>query len=213
MSVIITTNTANIAAKNYTIVYCKCEIIKTCKCGQNYYCKKCGNGAGAMPCHCTPLPKTPRLFPSRLIMKILIIGIFCAFLFVASAKAQNLCPSGQVCLPHETANRLFKALEELQAARDVIAKFQSERGTSEAALNSALKVIESYKQLDEINGRVIAKYDAVIALYEKTLEMYSKLVEKFEQQLNKPRSAWQKFLSAIKTIGYILAGASLGRSL
>lgn len=144
---------------------------------------------------------------------ILIITLWVA-LAASTAAAQTIdCPSGKVCIDQGTANKLYSVATQLVEAKDVIAKMLAERGASDAAIASALKTVEGYKNLDEINNTIIAKQKDVIALYEQTLKMYAGLVETMQKQINKPKSAWSKFLSALKTAVVLLAGVSLGRGL
>ena len=143
--------------------------------------------------------------------KYLIIAILS--LTFAGASYAQACPDGSVCFTQAQANDIFDKLSQLVAAKDAIAKLLAERGASDAVIASATRVIEDYKQLDAINGMMIVKFKQVIELYEKTLTMYASLVEKLEKKLDAPRSAWQKFVNAIKVIGYILAGAALKKGL
>lgn len=136
----------------------------------------------------------------------LAILAFC----VTPTYAQE-CPSGQVCVSQDTANRLFAVASQLVEAKDVIAKMLAERGSSDAAIASAMKTIEGWQSLDAINNTIIAKQKDVIGLYEKTLVMYAGLVEQMEKRLSKPQSAWSKFLSTLKTVITLAAGIALGR--
>lgn len=142
-------------------------------------------------------------------------AMFALILFLAgSVSAQEpVCPAGQVCIDQSTANKLFNTVEQLIAAKDVIAKMLAERGASDAAINSALKVIEGWKQLDAINNTIILKQKDVIALYERVMQMQMTIIENLEKRLLKPKSGFSKFLDALKAIGYVLAGVSLGRGL
>lgn len=142
---------------------------------------------------------------------LLILAAF--FVFATATAAQDVCPAGKVCIDQTTANRLFNTVEQLVEAKDVIAKMLQERGASDAAINSALKVIEGWKQLDAINNTIILKQKDVIALYERTLKMYADLVEKLEARLMKPKSAFSKLMDAIKTVLTLAAGVALGRGL
>lgn len=151
--------------------------------------------------------------PSR--RKILLtsaIFIFCIFLFVGSANAQDTCPVGFVCLPQATANRLLATVEQLIAAKDALAKLSAERAASDAVIASATRVIEDYKQLDIINGMMIVKYKMVVDLYEKTLTVYADLVDKMQKKIDAPKSAWQKFVGVLKTIATVAAGILIGRA-
>lgn len=141
-----------------------------------------------------------------LILTILFIGTF-------TVNAQTVCPQGEVCYtPAQNADILQK-LNELIAARDVIAKFTAERAASSATIDAANKVIDAYKQMDVINGQIIAKQKDVMVLYETTMKLYAELVEKMQIQLNKPKSGFDKFMAALKEIALIAAGVVIGRGL
>jgi xanthine dehydrogenase molybdopterin-binding subunit B len=139
-------------------------------------------------------------------MKRLIL--IAAFLIFATPVAAQT-----VTISQESFNKLVNAAESLVEAKDVIAKMLAERGASDAAIASALKTIEGWKALDEINNTIIEKQKAVIGLYEKTLNLYASLVEKLEARLMKPKSAWSKFLDGLKTVLTLAAGVVLGRGL
>jgi len=143
--------------------------------------------------------------------KILLICITCLIL-VYGVAAQD-CPANKVCIDQETANKLYSVATQLVEAKDVIAKMLAERGASDAAIASALKTIEGWKSLDAINNTIIAKQKDVIALYEQVMKVQMQIIENLEKRLNKPRSAFGKFLDALKTVGFILAGVTLGRGL
>jgi hypothetical protein len=148
------------------------------------------------------------------VFNILALLLFAsAAVSTASAQTSTDCPTGKVCIDQVTANQLFNTVEQLIAAKDTIAKMLQERGASDAAIASALKTIEGWKNLDEINNTIILKQKDVIALYEKVITMYQGVVEKLEKQLNKPKSAWQKFVGILKTFATILSGIAIGRAL
>lgn len=147
-------------------------------------------------------------------MRKLILAITLSMIFAVSAMGQTTdCPSGNVCIPQETANKLLTHANQLIEAKQVIIEFMKERGASDAAIASAVKTIEGWKNLDEVNNMIIVKLKDVVALYEKVLTMYQGLVENLEKQLNKPQTGWQKFLGILKRAIDILAGAALGRVL
>lgn len=145
-------------------------------------------------------------------MKYLILALM-LFASVTLVHAQTECPAGQVCIPQATANSLLAMGNQLIEAKDTINKLLTERTIAEGRALTADRVIADYKQLEEINAQMVAKYKDAMAMYEKVLTMYANLVETYEKKLNAPRSAWQKVASALKEIGLILAGISLGRSL
>lgn len=142
--------------------------------------------------------------------QLLLIAAFLAFGLPVAAQNIN-CPAGYVCTPQKQFNEVVDKLNELIAARDVIAKLQAERGASDATLAAANKLIEDYKQALTIRDSIDAKKDAVISLYEKTIQLYASLVEKLENKINAPKSAFARFITALKEIGLLAAGIALGR--
>lgn len=132
---------------------------------------------------------------------------------VINAAAQDICPTGKVCIDQSTANRLFDVANQLVEAKDVINKMLLERGASDAAIASAVKTIEGWQNLDAINNTIIAKQKDVIALYERTITLYAGLVDGLEKRLSKPKSAWGRFVDILKNAAILLAGVSLGRGI
>lgn len=141
-----------------------------------------------------------------------LITIAFLLLFASAAFSQD-CPTGKVCLEQETANKLYNVATQLVEAKDVINKMLAERGASDAAIASAMKTIEGWKNLDAINNTIIAKQRDVIALYERTIQLYAGLVDGLEKRLNKPKSSWSRFVDILKNAAILLAGVSLGRGL
>jgi hypothetical protein len=127
--------------------------------------------------------------------------------------SQDICPAGKVCLDQATANNLYNKLNDLVAAKDLINKMISERNASDATIAAANKVIEAMKEVDVINGQIVAKQKDVIALYEKVINLQQTIIEKLTAQLNKPKSIWDKVLTAVKEIAYLAAGIALGRAI
>lgn len=144
-------------------------------------------------------------------LSILTIVLWLAL--AASNVAAQDCPSGYQCVPQATFNQMVDKLNELVEARTLIAANAKERAVSDATLATALKTIEGYKEYTAVKDMIIVKQTEMMALYEKTLKLYVDLVEKLQAQINKPRSAWSKFLSALKTVITLAAGVSLGRGL
>lgn len=143
---------------------------------------------------------------------LLCVVVLVTAIFVQSATAQT-CPPDRVCFTQPQANEIFDKLNQLAAAKDVIIKFQNERLTSDAAIANALKVIEGWKEMDAINGQIILKKDQVIALYERVIQLQMNIIESLEKRLMKPKSAFNKFMDALKTVTFLLAGVALGRGI
>lgn len=150
--------------------------------------------------------------------------IFAIALCILSASvfsySQCIPSPGYSCVPTETLNRTNKALDELAVSRDLITK-QTELiakqaialATSEAKNNAAADVIAKANEILSIDAKVFDAYEKVLTLYQKTVELYATVVEKLTAQLNKPKSAWSKFLDDIKTVVTLAAGVFLGRGL
>jgi hypothetical protein len=143
-------------------------------------------------------------------MKIILTIVFILIASVA-IKAQCTTQAGFVCIPQETANRYYKLADEYIALKDAYNKLLVERGASDAVVISYGRLVEDYKQAISIRDSIDAQKNALLALYEKTIQMYAGLVEKLETKLNAPKSAWSKFLSALKTVAILAAGIALGR--
>lgn len=142
---------------------------------------------------------------------VFILLIACA----VSAKAQCVeTPTDDCITVHQSIlDRSAKAVTELVEARKVIANMLTERGLTDVertAYKTALDV--SNTALDVFKKGVVDR-DTVIAMQQKALELYSTLVEKLQSQINKPKSAWQKFIGAVEKIVVFAAGAALGRGL
>lgn len=144
-------------------------------------------------------------------IRITVYTLVVYLAFTISAQAQDVCPADTVCLPQQTANKLLDSVNQLVEAKTLIAKLLTERGTSDAVIASANRVIEDYKALDAINVMQVAKYKDIVNLYEKVIALYQGVVEKLETQLNKPKSGWQKFVGIVEKVVIILAGVAIGR--
>lgn len=142
---------------------------------------------------------------------ILFVGI--VFFFQVGAMAQGVCPAGQVCIDQATANKLFDMGNQLIAAKDVIAKMSAERGTSGVALQKALVIIDQWKEVDSVNTLMQMKYQTVITLYEKTLAMAMEVIDRQAKQLNRGKSAWDKFVGIVGKVATILIGVGIGRGI
>jgi hypothetical protein len=142
----------------------------------------------------------------------LLLITICLFSTLA-LRGQDVCPTGKVCVDQQTANRLFDAVDQLIAAKDVINKMLQERNSSDATIAAANKVIEAMNQREEINGQIILKLKDLNAVYEKVIALQQTIIEKLTARIDAPKSAWSKFLSAVKTVITLAAGVAVGRGL
>ncbi len=149
-------------------------------------------------------------------MTKVFVLIILTLVFAGSALTQSAtpeCPPGRICFSQQQANEIFDKLSQLASAKDLIIKYQNERLTSDSTIANALKVIEGWKEMDAINGQIILKKDQVIALYERVIQLQMNIIESLEKRLMKPKSAFNKFMDALKTVTFLLAGVALGRGI
>lgn len=140
----------------------------------------------------------------------IISAVFMLMLFAAVCCGQD---EPKVCVSQDAANKCVKAAAELIEARNVISEFQKERAASIAEREKAGVVIAGLNELVVVKDRIIASYEQINALYKSVIELQQGIILKLEERLMKPKSAFSKFLDALKTVAYFLAGAALGRGL
>lgn len=116
----------------------------------------------------------------------------------------------QVCIPQSDVNKCAAAARELIEARNVIIEFQKERAASIAEREKAAVVIAGLNELVSVKDRIIASYEQINALYKQVIDLQQTIILKLEERLMKPKSAFSKFVDALKTVTFFLAGAALG---
>lgn len=141
--------------------------------------------------------------------KLILIAIF----LFTPVFAYGQCTDGSVCISQTTIDRATAAVTELAAARQVIEAFGKERAATQAEREAAARLVDRLNNVIAVQDRLATEYDKVILLYKAVIAEQAALIERLQKMLNAPKSAWQRFASALKTITYILAGAALGRGL
>jgi septal ring factor EnvC (AmiA/AmiB activator) len=144
-----------------------------------------------------------------MIRLLCIIGLL--FLLVYAANSQCTVPTGFVCITQTQANDMAAKLDELKQSRDVIAKFTAERAATDAERLATTAVLKASSDAIDMLNKGIADRDKVIELYGKTVQLYADLVQKLTDKLNAPKSSFQKFMDALKTIATLAAGIAIGR--
>jgi hypothetical protein len=139
-----------------------------------------------------------------IVLIVLVLAVMCS-------RAQTPCPADSVCYSREQNNQILQKLNEYVAAKDLIIKLMGERGAAGATIDAANKVIEAMNAREEINGQIILKLKDLNAVYEKVIALQQTIIEKLTMQLNKPKSAFAKFMTALKEIALLAAGIALGR--
>lgn len=139
------------------------------------------------------------------------IFLFCAI----GVKAQCIATANDPCVEvnQSVLDRTAKALTELAASREALAAYAHERGATDAeraAYQNAFKAVDVavaafQKGLDD--------RDKIIALWQKAFDSAMALATHYESQLNKPKSAWSKFLNTLKEIALIATGLAIGTHL
>lgn len=92
-------------------------------------------------------------------------------------------------------------------------QFTKERSASEGERAAAQKLIEGLNNLVGVKDRIQTAQNEIIQLYRSVVEMQQALIDKLEKQINKPKSAWQKFAATLEKVAYLLAGAALAGAL
>ncbi len=139
------------------------------------------------------------------------ILILVVLLGASNITAQTI-DEPKVCINQSAANSCASAVAQLIEARKAISEFTAERATSLAERQAAAKVIEGLNALNIVKDRVTASYEQINTLYRQAIDLQQTIILNLERQLNKPRSAFDKFISTLKTLAVLLAGVSLGRA-
>jgi hypothetical protein len=146
-----------------------------------------------------------------MVTKSLFTITFLLCVYCVNISAQCVSDAHSQCVPNETLNRMNKALDELAASRDLIVKLTAAQAASDAKNAAADAVIAKTNQILELDTKMIGSYDKVIALYQDTIKLYADLVEKLTTKLNAPKSAFAKFVGALREIAVLAAGILIGR--
>ncbi len=136
--------------------------------------------------------------------------LFVIILFCSSLYAQD---EPKVCISQAAANKCATIAAELIEARNVIAEYQKKDALTAAERQASQVLIKGLNDLIDVKTRVELEKDKIIEMYAKVVTMYQGIVADLEKRLMKPKSGFQKFMDALKAVGYILAGVSLGRGI
>ena len=130
-----------------------------------------------------------------------------------AANAQTMCPVGSVCVAQTTLQQCADTADKLIAARDVIAKFETERSMSIAERTAAQTLIKGLNDYLAVKDRIIADYERISKLKDDVIVFYQTLVTKLTDQINKPKSGWAKFAQAVERVFMVIVGIGIGRGL
>lgn len=145
--------------------------------------------------------------------KLVLITIFlvCAYNIDAQCVATATDPCVEV---HQSIlDRTAKAIDELASARKVIDAFQNERTATDAERQAYKNLVTVTDSAITVLQKGIADRDTVITLQQKAIEALTALNEKLFQQLNKPKSGWNKFIGVVEKLVVLLAGVAIGGGL
>jgi len=142
------------------------------------------------------------------------LAIIAILLFAGIAGyGQCQASAGFQCVAQSDMDRIAKDLNELKALKDAYSKLLVERGLSAAERDAAANAIKIAGDTITVLQKGIADRESVIALQQTALKLYSDLVEKLTAKINAPKSAWAKFLEAVKDVAYIASGILIGRAI
>lgn len=143
----------------------------------------------------------------------IITFLLCVCAVNISAQCVETQNDPCVAVHQSILDRAAKTIDELTEARKVIVAFQHERTATDAERAAYKNLVTVSDLAMGILQKGITDRDKVIELQQKAMEAMSQLTEKLMNQLNKPKSAWSKFLSAVKTVVTLSAGVLLGRGI
>ena len=132
-----------------------------------------------------------------------------------SANAQCVDSPDDKCISirQSTVDAATKAVSELLAAREVIAAFTAERTASLAERETASRLVSRLDAVIALQDRLNLERDAITLLYKQVIQTQAELIERMSKQLNAPKSAFAKFMGALKTVATIAFGIGIGRAL
>lgn len=116
-----------------------------------------------------------------------------------------------VAIKQSELNKATAAIKELVAARDVIAKFTAERAFTDAERKAAQVLIQSYDSLLATKDKMILEYERIQGFYKQVVDFQQQIITNLERQLNRPTTAWQKFIKTVGRIVVFAAGVYIGR--
>jgi len=142
---------------------------------------------------------------------ILIASVL--FFSAIGINGQITCETGSQCVKQAVLDKCADVADQLIAAKDVIEKFKAERATTDAERASATVLIKSLNDVLEVRGRIITEYEKMMVVYQKVIDMQMVIIKKLTTQINKPKSAFQKFVTVLKEVAILTLGLTIGRGL
>lgn len=135
------------------------------------------------------------------------------FFAVAGVKAQCIGSAADPCVEvHQSVlDRAAHALDDYKALQDVVEKQAKALAATDVERAAVKQYMATVDATFAVLQKGIADRDTVIALQDKAMQAFATLVEKLTAQLNKPKSAWQKFVTTLKDIALIATGVTIGR--
>lgn len=148
-------------------------------------------------------------------MKTIVYTLLVYLAFTVAVNAQCVATTTDPCTTvHQSIlDRAAKAIDELTEARKAIAAFQHERTATDAERAAYKNLAVVADTAMAILQKGIGDRDTVIALQQKAMEAFATLTEKLTAQLNKPKSAWSKFIATVEKVMVLLAGVAIGGAL
>ncbi len=120
------------------------------------------------------------------------------------------CP---VTVTQGYVDRATQAFNEVVALRDAVAKCGEQAKLSAAERQAVTLTLATLNDAIKVRDQLNSAQDRLILMYDKIIKLQDDLINKLVNQLNKPRSFFQKFLDQLKNIALIAVGVTLGRGL
>jgi hypothetical protein len=116
-----------------------------------------------------------------------------------------------VVVSQEFLDDATRAFTEVVALRDALAKLQAVTPLSAAERATVDATLKAMNQLIAVKDQIPLAYAELDGVRLQTIAAQGLIIDRLIKQLNKPRSAFQKFLAAAEKVLYLVAGVALGR--
>lgn len=138
--------------------------------------------------------------------------MFLIFATCQYAHAQDICPASMVCYSKPDNARISKDLTELASSRVVIGFFQQERTANASLVTAYQNALTAATDLTNALKTEVLTVQQFNDFQAKVIVAMEGLIDKLTAQLNKPTTAFQKFLHTAEKILVLAAGIAIGRA-
>lgn len=154
----------------------------------------------------------------------LILAAFFTFGLVITVSGQQVNPTPLPRNEPRTVTQGYiddatEAFDLVVALRDQLQKekeLNAAKGVTNAALQAQITALDGLiailQRQSTVYESLLALRDQAFAVYEKIIKIQADMIDRLVAQLNKPKTAWKKFVDGLATIGKIILGVAIGRA-